>query len=132
MRRRYRAIGSPTQPQQRQQDLQREHGCAMCRLMGFQPDACGYTTIHHRTIGDLHGNKQLGQDCTVGLGAWHHMGIPHAGLQAEAMREAFGPSLHHHKRDFLAVIADHLGERSTDALQRWQDAAIARRDRKTG
>lgn len=46
----------------------------------------------------------------------------------ELMRERFGPSLQEHKRAFLDVIADNLGERSTAALQAFQDARIARKD----
>lgn len=132
MRRRRRAIGSPTKEQQAHQDAQRAHGCAMCRLAGISfrglygwISPCGVTEIHHRTIGDLHGNKQLGQDATVALGAWHHRGVIlpiHASVSA--MRDVFGPSLHHHKRDFLDAIDSALGERSTAALQRWQDERI--------
>ena len=40
------------------------------------------------------------------------------------MRESFGPSYALHKRDFLRWIQDTLGERSTAALQAWQDAEI--------
>lgn len=124
LRRRYRAIGNPTKAEQAQQDLQRAHGCAMCLLMGHERDACGPVRIHHRTVGDLHGNKQLGQEHTVGLGDWHHQGIPHEGLQADEMVRRYGPSLHGQKRDFLNSIQDMLGERSTAALQAWQDQQI--------
>ena len=123
MRRRYRAIGSPTKAQQVRQDAQRAHGCAACHLRG-NPTACGPVRVHHRTTGDLHGNKQLGQDHTVGLGDWHHQGIPLPGYTIEQMRAKFGPSLHHHKRAFLEWLQDTLGERSTAALQRWQDEQI--------
>lgn len=139
MKRRYRAIGSPTKAQQARQDAQRAHGCAMCRLLGFGfrglqqgISPCGPTRIHHRTTGDLHGQKQLGQDFTVALGDWHHQGIlmeDHRSfhlrfLSGDEMRVRFGPSLHHHKRAFLDVIADNLGERSTAALQQWQEQQI--------
>ena len=127
-----RAIGNPTKAQQAHQDLQRAHGCAFCRLMGFSfrglsdgMSPCGPTQIHHRTTGDLHGQKQLGQDDTVGLGAWHHQGSLMEHLPTRAlMREKYGPSLHHHKRAFVDAIAEKLGERSTAALQRWQDGLL--------
>lgn len=121
---RYRAIGNPTKAQQAHQDLQREHGCAMCLLLGFARDACGPVRVHHRTTGDLHGQKQLGQDATVGLGDWHHQGVLFEFDTVDSMRGRFGPSLHHHKRDFVNVLQDNLGERSTAALQRWQDAQL--------
>lgn len=124
LRRRYRAIGNPTKAQQAHQDLQRAHGCAMCLLLGLERDACGPVRVHHRTTGDLHGQKQLGQEHTVGLGDWHHQGIPLSGLQEDGMRTQYGPSLYHHKRAFLDLLQERLGERSTAALQRWQDAQL--------
>ena len=139
MRSRKRAIPPPTKAQQAHQDAQRADGCAMCRLLGFKFNEralrdlglspCGPTRVHHRTVGDLHGNKQLGQDDTVALGDWHHQGVLMEHLPTRAlMRDRFGPSLAHHKRAFLDVIADNLGERSTAALQAFQDARIARKD----
>lgn len=132
MKRRYRAIGSPTKAQQAHQDRQRAHGCAACLLMGLAPDACGPVRVHHRTTGDLHGQKQLGQGHTVALGDWHHQGILKEDpasfhlrfLTRDEMLARFGPSLHHHKRDFVEWLQDTLGERSTEALQRWQDEQI--------
>lgn len=124
MKRRFgRAIGSPSRAEQDHQDLQRAHGCAACRLRK-NSRACGPVRIHHRTVGDLHGNKQLGQGATVALGDWHHQGVVFEGWTVEQMRDEFGPSLHHHKRDFVNWIQDNLGERSTSALQAWQDAQI--------
>lgn len=128
MRQRHRACGAPTKAEQAQQDSQRAHGCAMCLLLGLAKDACGPVRVHHRTIGDLHGNKQLGQDCTVALGDWHHQGVLMSQFPTvSGMLANFGPSLHHHKRAFLAFIAEKLGERSTAALQAWQDEQIAKR-----
>lgn len=118
-----RAIGSPTKAEQAQQDAQRAHGCAACLLRRNlkQP---GPTEIHHRTTGDLHGQKQLGHGATVALCSWHHRGLPLYGQTQAVMRETYGPSLAFHKRDFLVWIQDVLGERSTAALQRWQDEQI--------
>lgn len=121
---RHRAIGTATQAEQAYQDAQRASGCAMCLLLGKPRNACGPVRVHHRTTGDLHGQKQLGHDATVGLGDWHHQGIPVGALQADRMRLLYGPSLHHHKRDFVELLQDRLGERSTDALQRFQDALL--------
>ena len=126
MKRRHRAIGSPTKEQQAQQDAQRDHGCAACHLRRNRK-ACGPVRVHHRTTGDLHGQKQLGQDHTVALGDWHHQGVILPGYTVQTMREAFGPSLHHHKRDFINWLQDVLGERSTGALQAWQDEQIRRK-----
>ena len=123
MKRRYRAIGNPKKAEQAHQDRQRAHGCAACHLRG-NAVAGGPTEIHHRTTGDLAGNKQLGHDATVGLCAWHHRSVPLEGYGAEHMRDEFGPSLAAHKRDFLEWLQDTLGERSTAALQRYQDEQL--------
>lgn len=132
MKQRRRAIGNPTQAQQAHQDLQRAHGCAFCHLLGFSfrglqngMSPCGPTRVHHRTTGDLHGNKQLSQDDTVALGDWHHQAVLMERYPSvDQMRDRYGPSLQEHKKAFLEVIADHLGERSTAVLQRWQDAQL--------
>lgn len=131
MKRRHRACGAPTPEQQAHQDHQRAHGCAMCHLLGLDfsglssgMSPCGRTAVHHRTTGDLHGNLQLGQDATVGLGDWHHQGIPKRGFNQRSMLAKYGPSLQLHKRAFVDLIAEKLGERSTAALQRWQDAQL--------
>lgn len=123
MKSRYRAIGSPTAVQQAYQDAQRAFGCAACRLRGNRRQP-GPTEIHHRTVGDLHGNKQLGQDATVALCAWHYQGTPLYLTARAVMRETFGPSLALHKREFVEWLQDVLGERSTEALQRWADQQI--------
>lgn len=119
MKRRHRAIGSPTKAEQAYQDAQRADGCAMCKLLGVGP--CGPVSVHHRTTGDLHGQLQLGHDATVALGDWHHQGVPLPGLQAPAMKLRYGPSLQLHKREFVETLQDMLGERSTGALQRYRD-----------
>lgn len=101
----------------------------MCHLLGTDR-SCGPVRVHHRTTGDLHGQKQLGHDHTVGLGDWHHQGIPLLGFNIASMKAKFGPSLHHHKREFVETLQDMLGERSTAALQRHQEARIAQHGRK--
>lgn len=122
MKSRRRAYGAPTVAEQAQQDSQRRKGCALCVLLGLARDAGGPVRVHHRTVGDLHGNKQLGQGCTVALCDWHHQGVLQPRFPTvSGMLANYGPSLHHQKRAFLELIADRLGERSTAALQRWQD-----------
>ena len=132
MKRRARAIGRPTKAQQARQDAQRLHGCAMCHLRGCaQPNQ---TEIHHLTTGDLHGQKQRGQDFTVGLCGWHHRGDPRdfesyggACRIERDMRNGYGPSFALHKRAFMDELSRALGERSMEALMRWQDSRIGNR-----
>jgi hypothetical protein len=123
---RHRAIGNPTKAEQAHQDKQRADGCAMCILLGFKRNACGPVRIHHRTTGDKHGQLQLGQDATVALGDWHHQGILMERYpKVTLMLERFGPSLQLQKRAFVELIQTRLGERSTAALQQFQDHRIA-------
>jgi hypothetical protein len=98
----------------------------MCILLGFKRNACGPVRIHHRTTGDKHGQLQLGQDATVALGDWHHQGILMERYpKVTLMLERFGPSLQLQKRAFVELIQTRLGERSTAALQQFQDHRIA-------
>jgi hypothetical protein len=132
---RKRAIGAATVAQQDYQDRARALGCVVCRFRiaaGMQ-DAkwgqCGATHIHHRNLGDLHGQKQLGQDCVVALGAWHHDGrieIDWPPMSGEDMREIFGPSFQATPRDFRAWTDDVLPGygRGTEAWQRYQDELL--------
>lgn len=122
---RHRAIGAPTKAEKAQQDKQRAHGCAMCWLLGVVTGLA--VRVHHRTLDDKHGALQLGQDATCGLCDWHHQGVPRPGFNTEAMRVKYGPSLYHHKRAFVELLLTLLGERSTAALQRYQDDLIAGR-----
>ena len=116
---------SPTAEQQRHQDAQRAHGCAMCHLRGN--GQAGATEIHHLTTGDLHGQKQRGQDFTVGLCSWCHRGIPMPFCQERDMRRIHGPSFALHKKSFMDELWRKLGERSMEALMRYQNSRIERR-----
>lgn len=99
-------------------------GCVVCRFRKCkQPNA---TRIHHRNVGDLHGQRQMGQDYVVAMCDWHHQGIPAFGLQGEAMRDKYGPSFELHARDFRIWTQDVLPNygRGTEAWQRYQDELL--------
>lgn len=128
-----RAIGRPTKAQQAFQDSARALGCVVCRYRierGMQPAIqCGPTHIHHRNVGDMHGQKQLGHDAVVSLGAWHHAGDQLPGHTRDQMRDIFGPSFQHSAKDFRAWTADMLPEypRGTEAWERWQRELLSLR-----
>lgn len=121
-----RAIGKPTRAQQSYHDAARALGCVVCAFRvhrGMQHAlGCGPVHIHHRNLGDLHGQKQLGHDSVVALGAWHHEGILLPFRTADQMRAEFGPSYKLHARDFREWTADVLPgyPRGTEAWERWQ------------
>jgi hypothetical protein len=117
-----------TKAQQAYQDRARELGCVVCR---FRKQAqVGATEIHHRNLGDLHGQKQLGQDAVVALCEYHHRGLPWWGHSDEDMREEYGPSYALHAKDFRAWTADVLPGygRGTEAWQKYQDEIMEETD----
>lgn len=119
-----RAIKSATLAQQDYQDRARALGCVVCRYRGCrQPNA---THIHHRNIGDLHGQKQLGQDAVVAMCAWHHDGEQLEGYTREQMRAEFGPSFKATPRDFREWTYDALPGmgKGTEAWQAYQDSIL--------
>ena len=119
-----RAIKAATLAEADYQDRARALGCVVCRYRGCrQPNA---THIHHRNTGDLHGQKQLGQDCVVALCARHHDGEQLEGYTREQMREAFGPSFKATPRDFREWTYDALPGmgKGTEAWQAYQDSIL--------
>lgn len=131
MKRRFRAIGSPTTAQQEYQSRARALGCVVCRYRIAhcgQPNQPNETHIHHRNIGDQHGQKQIGQDAVVSMCAYHHDGVPIFGWSDARMREAYGPSFKLHARDFRIWTDDAIGGRGTQAWQRYQDELLSRQE----
>lgn len=107
-----RAIRPPTKLEQAYQDAARELGCVVCRWrhengMPLKNGQCGPTHIHHRNIGDKHGQKQIGQHAVVALGSWHHDGVPPMFWSDDEAREVFGPSFKF-ARDFRVWTMDVL------------------------
>src|SRR5688500_15873213 len=116
-----------TKAQQSYQDAARDLGCVVCLFRKQrQPNE---THIHHRNVGDYHGQKQLGQDAVVAMCAWHHDGWLIEGYSTDAMREAFGPSFKH-AADFREWTYDALPGygRGTEAWQVYQDELLGGSD----
>lgn len=72
------------------------------------------------------GAPQIGQDAVVAMCAWHHAGDVLFGIGVEAMRATYGPSFHHHARDFRAWTADVLPDLGlgTEAWQAVQNTLL--------
>lgn len=99
-----RAIPKCTPDQQARQDRARELGCIACALNTVRGEAffggeCGRPEIHHLTKS----GRQIGQNETVCLGAWHHRAIllPHA-KNSNEMTMCCGPSLAKGSKPFHA------------------------------
>jgi hypothetical protein len=133
-----RAIKPATRAEQSYQDACRALGCVVCRfriahgMQDARDGQCGWTHIHHRNTGDLHGQKQLGQGAVVAMGGWHHDGVLFFGETNESMRERFGPSFAATPRDFRVWTDDVLPGygRGTGAWQVYQDELLEANDGK--
>lgn len=89
-----RALPPPTPEQQARQDRARELGCICCLMLGLPPDQhCGAIEIHHQNLDGKAGQKQLGQDFTIALGAYHHRGRPLPGRTIQQMEWIYDASL---------------------------------------
>ena len=124
-----------TRPQQDYQDRARALGCVVCirrQQLGLQEPKwgqCGSTHIHHRNLGDLHGQKQIGQDAVVSMGAWHHDGvieIEWPPMSRDDMEAIYGPSFKSAKpfREMTADLLPHLTGRGTERWQQFQDEIL--------
>lgn len=126
----HRAIKAATKAEHAYQIAARALGCVVCRCRfaaGLQRGiSCGPVRIHHRNIGDLHGQKQIGQHAVVGMGDWHHQGIPLSGKNERAMYALFGPSFQEQAREFRMWTLDALPGlgRGTEAWQAYQDQVL--------
>lgn len=125
-----RAIKAPTKAEREYQDRARALGCVVCRFRianGMQAAGqAGGTEIHHRNIGDYHGQKQIGQHAVVALCEWHHDGDwVHFGWSDDEMREVYGPSFKHAAdfREWTYDVLPGMG-RGTEAWQRYQDLIL--------
>ncbi|MCI2243809.1 hypothetical protein L3067_04200 [Xanthomonas sp. PPL568] len=123
-----RAIKAATRAEAAYQEAARALGCVVCRwriAAGLQPSLwCGHIRIHHRNVGDLHGQKQIGQHAVVAMGDWHHQGVPLPHRSGRHMYALFGPSFQEQAREFRMWTLDVLGGRGTEAWQQYQDQLL--------
>lgn len=96
-----RAIGKPTAEEQSRQDRARERGCIAC-LMFVVPQP-NQTEINHQTKC----GRQISQDATEALCAWHHRSICVPGITSREMTREYGPSLAKNPREFVRIFGDN-------------------------
>lgn len=96
----------------------REIGCICC-LIARNPTQCGKVTMHHLVDKGYRAHSG-GNQATIPLGEWHHMGRCHNGYKEGHMRMMYGPSMalegktfddvYGSQRDLLARVNELLRE----------------------
>jgi hypothetical protein len=66
-------------------------GCIAC-LIARNPTQCGKVTMHH-LVDNGYRKHSGGNQATIPLGEWHHMGRKLDGYSLGHMRMMFGPSM---------------------------------------
>jgi hypothetical protein len=64
---------------------------------------CGPTQEHHLNLGGNAGQKRRGDEFSIPLGPWHHVGEPPRGMTKADAAIKFGPSLALQSRQFRAA-----------------------------
>ena len=104
----------------------REVGCVACHEFHGKRQDC---EKHHLNAFDMPGAKRRGEEYTVGLCQWHHVGrCACSGVMTDCSFCSIvrGPSWRHHKRDFLTAFGtgDELLEKQNARLREWADNTI--------
>lgn len=110
----------------------REIGCIACRMHGI--DGHVPPQVHHLNFGDRHGGKRLGDEYTVGLCVWHHVGQPFDGMWPGQCREKFGPSWAREPKLFRETFGDgaRLLEYQNTLIARWHGTIVRGDNMTTG
>lgn len=116
-----RSIKKCTKEQQARQDRCRHLGCIACR-MNFGGDQYSIAPLPHEIHHQTECGRQIGQDATVCLCAWHHRGICAPCTTSSQMLEFYGPSLAKGSKPFVAEYgsnAEQLEYQNKLIAQRW-------------
>ena len=77
--------------------------CLACRLYGVYKQPYP-TQEHHLNLGGMAGQKRRGDDYSIPLCEWHHVGRKHTDIDLEAMTALYGPSLARQSKKFREVF----------------------------
>lgn len=94
-------------------------GCLACR----QRRRYSQCQVHHLNEDGKAGAKRRGDEFTIGLCPWHHVGEPLHGLTREECRRIVGPSLKHESGAFREEFG------SDDVLLAKQNGLISQAER---
>jgi hypothetical protein len=115
-------------PAKRDRRCQRicELGCLACRRRGWFGQPC---QVHHLNLDQHAGQQRLGDEYTIGLCPWHHVGECFQGRTKEWMRDHFGPSMKHEPvkfRDEFGSDLELLAEQNR-LIERAESNVVGRR-----
>lgn len=97
-------------------------GCLPCRMRGwFTP-----CHVHHLNLDGKAGQERRGDEYTIGLCPWHHVGEPPGILSAREARNILGPSLKLHSREFRAEFGsdDDLLARQNELIEQAEKLVV--------
>lgn len=77
-----------------------EVGCVACYKRGWFNEC----QVHHLNLDQHAGQKRLGDEQSIGLCPYHHVGEPICGLTLIQCRRALGPSMKHEPVKFRQVF----------------------------
>lgn len=98
-------------------------GCVACRMLGwFQP-----CQIHHLNLHGRAGQKRRGDQFTIGLCPWHHIGQTGGERKRKDMERIFGPSLALSSIKFRAKFGtdDQLLEYQNELIAEYRKRLVA-------
>lgn len=78
--------------------------CVACEIEDSQQPFP--STEHHLNSFGLKGHKRRGDECSISLCRWHHLGECLPGWCVDAMTNAYGPSWVHDKVQFRFAYGD--------------------------
>jgi len=76
-------------------------GCVACKIYGFHTDQ---VDIHHLNECGQAGRKRRGDEFTIPLCKWHHVGRVPNGMISRAAGALFGPSLAKESKRFREIF----------------------------
>jgi hypothetical protein len=84
--------------------------------------------VHHLNFDGKAGQARRGDEYTIGLCPYHHVGEPIYGMSVEQCRDVLGPSLKLHSRAFRDEFGsdDDLLARQNELIERAERAVTGR------
>lgn len=97
-------------------------GCLPCRKRGWFSEC----QVHHLNLDEKAGQVRLGDEHSLGLCPWHHVGEPLGTMTAQQCRRCLGPSLKHEPVRFRQVFGhdDVLLEEQNKLIEQAELAVV--------